>query len=105
MLIILWIILSWTMWCVGWEPCICKQLSLNDNENNFYVNFNNDNNKKTVSKLHDAGWENGYFTSADIAMLVHGCSVSQYPQLYDQQPENYQLLPHPYLGSFEGNNE
>ena len=30
--------------------------------------------------LHDAGWENSYFTSSDVSMLVHGCGVSQYPQ-------------------------
>ena len=104
MLIILWSLLSWNMWCGCWEPCFCKQLPLNDNENNFDEKFNNENYNKTVSKLHDAGCKNSYFTSADVALLGSWCGVSQYPQLYDQQLENYQLLPRLYLVSFEVNN-
>ena len=30
--------------------------------------------------------------------------MSQYPQFNDQHLEMYQLLPRPYLGSFEGDN-
>ena len=61
----------------------------------------NDNNYKiTVNNLHDDGWKFFYFTYYDINMFGHGCGVSQYPQLYDQQPEKYQLLPHPYLGVY-----
>ena len=37
-------------------------------------------------------------------MLGYGCDVSQYPQFYHQRLEKYQLLPRPYLGSFEGGN-
>ena len=48
-----------------------KQLPLNDNENNFDEIFYNKNYKKTVRKLHDAGWKNSYFIYADVDMLVH----------------------------------
>ena len=47
---------------------------------------------------------NGYLTSADVAMLVHGSGVSMYPQLYYQHLENHQLLPRTHLGSFENGN-
>ena len=63
---------------------------MNENKNNFDENFNNGNYKKTVRKLHDAGWKNSYFTSDDVAMLGHGCDVSQYIKFYDQQLEHYQ---------------
>ena len=49
-------------------------------------------------------WKNS-FTSADIAILGYRCGVSQYPQCYDKQLEKYQLLPRPYLVSFEGDNQ
>ena len=44
------------------------------------------------------------FTYDDVAIIFLGCRVSQYPQFYDQHEVKYQLLPRPYLGSFEGNN-
>ena len=53
-------------------------------------------------KLHDAGWKNSYFTSADVSILGYGCVVSQYPQFYYQDKDNYQLLPRPYRESFYG---
>ena len=46
-----------------------------------------------------------FFTSDYVAMIGHGCDVFQYPQFYYQHLETYQLLPRPYLGSFEGDNE
>ena len=55
--------------------------------------------------MHDAGWKNSYFTYSDFDILGQGCSFSQYPQFYVQQLENYQLLPRPYIGSSDGNNE
>ena len=81
---------------------LIKQLPLNDNENNFDEKFNNNNYEETVRKLHDCGWENGYLTFADVAMFGHGYGFSQYPQLYYQQLEKYQLLPCKYLRNFEG---
>ena len=62
------------------------------------------NHKRTVNKLHDAGWKNGYFYSSDAAMLGNGCGVSQYSQFYDKRLEKYQFLPRPYLVSFEVGN-
>ena len=38
--------------------------------------------KKTVKTLHDTGWENSYFTSADVSMFGYGCGVSQCPQFF-----------------------
>ena len=55
-----------------------------------------------MKKLHDAGWENSYFTSAGVPMLSYGCGVSRYPQFYVKYLDMYQLLPRPYLGSFDG---
>ena len=55
-----------------------------------------------MKKLHDAGWKNGYFTSSDASMLGYGCGVSQYPQFYVKYLDMYQVLPHPYIGSFYG---
>ena len=52
-------------------------------------------------KLHDSGQKIQFFTSDDVAMLGNGLSVSHYPQFYYQHLEKYQLLPRPYLGSFE----
>ena len=49
-------------------------------------------------------WKNSYFTSVDIYMLGNECGMYQYQQFYDQHLEEYQLLPRPYLGSFEGGN-
>ena len=43
-----------------------------------------------------------FFTSDDVSMLGWGCGVSQYPQFYDHELKTYQVLPHKYLGSFEG---
>ena len=37
-------------------------------------------------------------------MTFYGCGVYQYLQCYDKKLEKYQLLPHPYLRSFEVNN-
>ena len=64
-------------------------------------NWKINNNKRTVNKLHDAGWKNGYFYSSDAAMLGNGCGVSQYPQFYDRELDKYQVLPRPYLRYFE----
>ena len=53
-------------------------------------------------KLHDAGWENIFFTSADVSMLGYGCGVSRNPQFYYRYLDKYQVLPRPYLEYFEG---
>ena len=53
-------------------------------------------------KLHDDGWENSSFASDDVYVLGYGCGVSQYPQYYHIDLYKYQILPHPYWGSFGG---
>ena len=78
------------------------QLPLNEDDNNFDEQLNDINYKRTIRKSHDAGWENSYFISADVAMLDYGCGVSQYTQFYDKYLDMYQVLPRPYRGSFEG---
>ena len=55
------------------------KIPLKEHENNFDEKFNDKNYKKTFMKLHDDGWKNIFFTSADVDMIVHGCGVSQYP--------------------------
>ena len=58
--------------------------------------------KKIVRKLHDTGWKNSYHTSADVSMLGYGCGVSMYPQFFVEDLDIYQMLPRPYLISFDG---
>ena len=55
-----------------------------------------------MRKLHDTGWKNIYHNSADVSMLGYGCGVSQYPQLFVEDLYMYQVLPSPYLRSFDG---
>ena len=55
-------------------------------------------------ELHYSGCKNSSFTSYDVSMLGYGCCVSQYLQFCDKHLDKYQVLPHPYLGTFEGNN-
>ena len=59
------------------------------------------NNKETLRKLHNTGWENSYHTSADIYLLGYGCDVSMYPQFFVQDLNIYQMLRRPYLRSFD----
>ena len=77
------------------------QLPLNEDDNHFEQQLNYINYKKTVKKLHDAGWKKSYFTSDDVSMLGYGCGVSQYPQFYVEYLDMYQMLPRPYLRSFD----
>ena len=53
-------------------------------------------------KLNDVGWKNSYFTSADASMLGYGWGMSQYPHFYDKYLDMYQVLPHTYIGYFDG---
>ena len=84
------------------NPNFYTQLPLNEDENNFDKQFNDINYKITIRKLHDAGRKNIYFISADVSMLLYGYGVSHYPQFYDRALDMYQVLPHPYMGSFDG---
>ena len=58
--------------------------------------------KKTVRKFHDTGLKNSNHISSDAYMLGYGCGVSQYPQFFDKDLDMYQMLPCPYLRSFDG---
>ena len=58
--------------------------------------------KKTVRKFHDTGWKNSCHTSSDVSMLGYGCGLSQYPQVFVEDLDMYQMLPRPYLRSFDG---
>ena len=77
---------------------------MNDNKNNLNERLNDNNYKILVKKLHDSDWVNIYLISADVAMLGHGCGVSQYPQFYYHHLKNYQWLPCSYLEIFDGFN-
>ena len=77
------------------------QLPLNKDDNNFEEQYNDIIYRETVKNLHDAGFKNSYFTSADMSMLDSRCGVSQYPQFYYKDLDMYQVLPHPYNGSFD----
>ena len=77
------------------------QLPLNEDDNNFEEQLSYMNYKKKVRKLHDTGWENSYFIYADVSMLGYGCVVSQYSQFSVEDLDMYQMLPRPYLRSFD----
>ena len=55
--------------------------------------------KTTIHNVHKIGWKAQLFKSDDVSMLVHGCSVSKYPQFYDRIKR---MLPRPYVGSCIG---
>ena len=63
----------------------------------FYMNY-----KKTVRNVHDTGWKISYHNSSDVSMIGYGCAVSQYPQLFVEDLDMYQMLPRTYLRSFDG---
>ena len=46
--------------------------------------------------------KNSYHTSAGVYMFGYGCGVSQYPRFLVEYLDMYQLLPRPYLRSFDG---
>ena len=75
---------------------------MNEDDNNFEKQLNDINHRKTVKQLHDAGWENSYFTSDDVYVLGYGCGVSWYPHFYVKCLYMYQVLPRLYIGSFDG---
>ena len=78
------------------------QSPLNEDDDNFEEKMNDINYRNTVKKLHDAGWKNSYFTSDDVYVIGYGYSVSQYPIFYVKDLDMYQVLPRPYIGSFDG---
>ena len=43
-----------------------------------------------------------YFKSSDVSMLGHGGGFSQFTQFYDRIKNKYQILPRPYMDSYEG---
>ena len=57
--------------------------------------------KTTVNNMHKLGWKSQFFKSSDVSMLGHGCGVSQYSQFYDRIKNIYQMLPHPFVGSYK----
>ena len=58
--------------------------------------------RTTVQTMNKLGCKAEYFNSYDVSMLGHGCGVSQYPQFYDTNKKNFQMLPRPYVGSYSG---
>ena len=78
------------------------QLPLNEDDKNIEEQLSYANYNKTVRKFHDTGWEIFYHTSADVYMIGYGCGVSQYHQLFAEYLDMYQILPRPYLRTFDG---
>ena len=78
------------------------QLPLNEDGNNLDKQLSFSNYKVTVRKFHDYGWKNSSHKSADIAMLGYGYGVSMYPQFFDKDSKTFQMLPRPYIRSFDG---
>ena len=78
------------------------QLHLNEDGNNIDKQLSYMNYKEKVRKLHNTGWKNSYHNSADVSMLGYGCGVSMYPQFFVEDLKIYQMLPCPYIRSFDG---
>ena len=78
------------------------QFPLNEDDKFFEEQLSHIHYKKTVRKLHDTGWKNSYRTSFDVSMIGYGCGVSQYPKLFVEDLNMYQMLPPPYLRYFDG---
>ena len=38
----------------------------------------------------------------DVAILDYGYGVSMYPQFFDKDSKTFQMLPRPYIRSFDG---
>ena len=78
------------------------QLPLNEDDNNIDKQLSFRKFKITVIKSHDCGWKNSSHKSADVSMLGYGCGVSMYPQFFDKDSKTFQMLPRPYIRSFDG---
>ena len=52
------------------KNCFFKQLIINENENSFEEKLNDKNYKRTVMKLHDAGWKNNFSFLMKFPCLV-----------------------------------
>ena len=78
------------------------QLPLNEDDKCFEEQFNDIDYKKTVKHYIILVGGEISLTSTDVSMLGYGFGVSQYPQFYVKALDMYQVLPRPYLGSFDG---
>ena len=58
--------------------------------------------KISIQNMPKLGWKSRYFKSTDVQMLVHGCGISQYPQVDEKIKEKHQMLPRTYVGSYSG---
>ena len=58
--------------------------------------------KTTLQNMQKLGWKGNYFKSYCVSMVGSGCGVSHYPQFYDRNKKEYQVLPRPYVGSCSG---
>ena len=65
------------------------QLPMNEDYTNFEEQYNDIDYRKTVKKIHDAGWKISYFFSADVSVLGFVCGVSQYSQFYVKYLDMY----------------
>ena len=77
------------------------KLPLNEDGNNLDKQLNFSNFKMTVKKLHDFGWKNSSYKSAEFDMLGCGYGVSTYPQFYDKGLKIFHMLPRPYIRYFD----
>ena len=78
-----------------------NQLPLNEDGNNIDKQLSYMNYKKAVRTFHDIGWKNSYHTSHDVSMLGYGCGVYQCPHFFVEDLNIYQMLPRPYIRSFD----
>ena len=60
--------------------------------------------KKTIEIIYEIDWKYHYLWSSDVAMTIHCCDISTYPQFYDQYLKPFQMLPRKYHNSYDGKN-
>ena len=54
-------------------------------------------------KMHHIGWNANYFKTSDVSLLVFGCVVSQYSQLYETSLKYISNITlYKYLSIYEG---
>ena len=73
-----------------------KQLPLNENDNNFEGKSNDINSQKIVTRCSLL-----FFNYDNVYILGYVCGVFHYLKYYNQNLDEYQVLPCPYLGYFE----
>ena len=66
--------------------------------------MSNEDFKNIITRMHEIGWKNNFSQSSDVSTIGHWYGVSTYPHSYDRYFWQFQMLPHPYKNSYDGQN-